>query len=514
MFARVVVLVAAIGAGAFGVWRGTWAAGGSDSSCYTLMADAFARGQLQPSTTLALAAPWPDAARTFAPGGFIPSPRQVDAASPICSPGFSLLLAPLRAIGGRDAVFLLTPVAGMLLVWFTYLLGRQIADASTGAGAAVVVATMPVFLFQVVQPMNDVMVAMLWTAVVSLAAHVGRMRVSGSTALPGVAAMGAVTGLALLIRPNLAGALIPVLLWVVATAARAGIAARATTVFLLSLAPFGAVIALLNWLLYGHALSFGYGSTTDLFSRAHVAANLRNYGMALLNTQLAFPLLGLAAPVILPRAQRQLGWLAVAITATLAVTYLLYTPYPEWWYLRFFLPVLPMLTVLALVVVKATTRRTSVMVMVVVLLATHAALSDATRQALDLRQLEGRFRTTADVVQERLPQNAAFVTVWESGTVKYHAGREALMWDSLDPSWLDRAVDWLTARGYEPYLILEDWEEPTFRQRFAAHSRFGNVDWPPRFDIDRRVRIFSPADRVRYLAGEALPTETVRTNRR
>ena len=35
--------------------RGTYAAGGSDSSCYALMADAFASGRLQPSSALAAA---------------------------------------------------------------------------------------------------------------------------------------------------------------------------------------------------------------------------------------------------------------------------------------------------------------------------------------------------------------------------------------------------------------------------------------------------------------------------
>ena len=44
-------VAAAVGAGAtVGVVRGTWAVGGSDSSCYALMADAFADGPLQPSS--------------------------------------------------------------------------------------------------------------------------------------------------------------------------------------------------------------------------------------------------------------------------------------------------------------------------------------------------------------------------------------------------------------------------------------------------------------------------------
>nr|MBA3268944.1 hypothetical protein [Acidobacteriota bacterium] len=116
MLARLVALGAAVAVCGIGVVHGTWAVGGSDSSCYALMADAFARGALQPTSTLATEAPWPGAPRTLAPGGFIPSPVRMDAASPICTPGFSLLLAPFRVAGGPDGIFWLTPLAGALLV--------------------------------------------------------------------------------------------------------------------------------------------------------------------------------------------------------------------------------------------------------------------------------------------------------------------------------------------------------------------------------------------------------------
>jgi hypothetical protein len=145
--ARLTVLAAAIAVMTIGIWRGTWAVGGSDSSCYALMAAAFAHGRLQP-TTYIIDAPWPEASLTFAPGGFVPSPVRADAASPICTPGFSLLLAPLYVIGGRDAIFLLTPVAGGLLVWLTFLLGRELAGPGAGVAAALVVAATPVLVFQ------------------------------------------------------------------------------------------------------------------------------------------------------------------------------------------------------------------------------------------------------------------------------------------------------------------------------------------------------------------------------
>ena len=70
MLARAVVLVAAVGGGAFGLLRGTWAVGGSDSSCYALMADAFAHGDvrsLRPRSRSRRRGPM--RSRTFAPGG-------------------------------------------------------------------------------------------------------------------------------------------------------------------------------------------------------------------------------------------------------------------------------------------------------------------------------------------------------------------------------------------------------------------------------------------------------------
>ena len=66
-------LVAVLGVAAYGIVKNTRAVGGSDSSCYGLMAAAFAEWQWQPTFDLAKEAPWPDAARTLAPAGFVPS---------------------------------------------------------------------------------------------------------------------------------------------------------------------------------------------------------------------------------------------------------------------------------------------------------------------------------------------------------------------------------------------------------------------------------------------------------
>ena len=174
-----------------GFVRGTYAAGGSDSSCYALMAEAFAAAKLQPTSDLAVQVPWPDASKTFTPGGFVPSQEDPSASSPICAPGFSLLLALFAAAGGLNTIFLVTPLAAGVLVWLAFVAARALAGPLAGASAALLVAASPIVLYQVVQPMNDVTTAALWMAVyVAL--------ISRRWAIAGVCC-----GVALLVRPNL-----------------------------------------------------------------------------------------------------------------------------------------------------------------------------------------------------------------------------------------------------------------------------------------------------------------------
>ena len=184
--AAVAVLVCSI------AWS-TRAAGGSDSSCYVLQAEAFAHGRV----TLADPLPGvlPDATPAmFAPTGFVPSRITPFAAVPICGPGLALAMAAAR-IAGRDAIFLLVPVFAALAVWLTFLLGRRLDDDLAGATAAVLLATSPIFLYQSVQPMSDVPAAALWLAALTATARGDRR----GQILGGVCA-----SLAVLMRPNLA----------------------------------------------------------------------------------------------------------------------------------------------------------------------------------------------------------------------------------------------------------------------------------------------------------------------
>ena len=490
-----IVAIVAMVLTTFGVVRGTWAVGGSDSSCYALMAQAMAAGELQPSSALAVEAPWPDASRTLAPGGFIPSPVRPDAASPICAPGMSVVMAPLAAVFGRDAIFWLVPLSGGLLVLSAAAIARRLAGAMAGAVAAILTATSPIVLYQVVQPMNDVLTAALWIAAFALV--IDRPSIAGFF-----------LGLAILVRPNLAPlALVITAVPFIQTGARP---MRSVALMFAAASPGIVVLLWLNYELYGSSLASGYGPGVQLFAVSNIGDNARNFGRAILQTQNIVPAIGLLAPVVFTNEKRRASVALLAAAAVVIVIYLLYRPYPEWWYLRFLIPALVMLLVLASAVaveIASRARMRGLIPLAVVVLALLGVRAAADRQALELQRLEARYRETAVVVADRLPPNAVLITVWQSGSVRFHANREAIMWDSLEPTWLDRAVMWLRSRGLHPYLLFERREEPEFRARFRDVSEFGALDWPPRIDLSRQVRIYDPADRARYLAGEKYPTE-------
>ena len=500
-----IALVAAVGVVAIGFRWGTYAAGGSDSSCYALMADAFASGRLQPTSALAAQAPWPDAARTFTPGGFLPSDTRPSASAPICAPGFSLLLAPLVAVGGREALFGLTPIAGGLLVVCTFLAGRALGGAAAGASAAALVAASPALLYQVVQPMNDVATSALWMA--AFAALVSRR-----WPLAGVSC-----GLALLVRPNLLPLALVAIVWLAIVGGRSAIVR-----FGAAASPFLALVLGLNAALYDGPLKTGYGQASQLFSASAVPVMAPRYLGWLVDTHTLFPFLALAAPFVAPHGRRADMWLAIALSVVTCVLYSSYTPFDDWSYLRFLLPAIALMLVLASsVLVRAIERvvprhgparagqciqfgATCAVTAAIVVFCLRAAED---RLVFDLRFLEQRFRSAGHVVRDVLPPGAVVLSVWDSGAVRFHGRKEALSWESLDPAWLDRALLWLEERGHRPYVLVESWEEPGFRARFGAHSNVGKLDWPPKYEIDRLVRIYDPRDRAIYESGRRVATE-------
>jgi hypothetical protein len=309
--------------------------------------------------------------------------------------------------------------------------------------------------------------------------------------------MGALTGLAILVRPNLAP-LVPVV-FALAPNAR----------FVAATVPGVLITAMLNWALYGHPARLGYGSGEDLFSMQHVAANVAQYSRAWIDIQTPFALLALTAPVVVSRDRRVFAWVALAMAFATIAIYLLYQSFPEWWYLRFLLPAIAITTTLAAAVLVALMKRPMLIATAAIALAVFGGYTARERLAFDLQRLEARFRQAGVYVRDKLPANAIFFSVFDSGSIRFHGEREVVLWDALDPAWLDRAIEWSRSHGREPFFVLEFFEEESFRNRFASQSPVGQLDWPPRAEIRRQIKIYAPSDRDAYRSGKAVATDYV-----
>jgi hypothetical protein len=491
----------------------SWVAGGSDSYCYVHQAERWSaamlqvvRGQspaLQVPEPLALEAPWPDATRSFAPAGHVPSSTVAGAVVPICSAGLSIVMAPLLAAGGPRATFLLLPIFGGLLVLATYRVGSRFGW-HVGMASAILAAASPIFLYQLVQPMSDVPAAALWMLAVAAATGTGRWH----AALGGAASSGAI-----LMRPNLLPLGIVVGLFLLCRPERTWRQrVRSAVAYAIGCIPGCVVVALVNNTFYGSPLASGYGSLSALFAFQHVASNLRRYLLWLWQTQTPLVAAAVLAPWLLP------GGLVSLLIAMILVNLALYAPYivfEDWSFLRFLLPTLPLISILVVAVcdavlgrIHASPRRA--LVIAIALVWSVLAIREAeARSAFELQRLESRFERAGLAVGRRLPPQAIVITSWESGSVRFYGRRHTLVWDQLPADWLDRSLDYLRSRGYQPYLLLERWEEPLFRDRFAP-SATAALDWPPAMEVSAQVRIYNPDDRARYLQGTAVPTEYVR----
>jgi hypothetical protein len=281
--------------------------------------------------------------------------------------------------------------------------------------------------------------------------------------------------------------------------------------------PFVAAVAAFQNAMYGGPLKSGYGDLGSLFSAAHVFPNLQRYPVWLVRTETPFILLALAGPLVLRGHARRAAWWLLAFAAATFACYIPYEIFDAWWYLRFVLPAFPPLLILSSAVVLAAVARAPVPVRPLAIGGVTAALvafhltAAANGSAFRMRDFERRFRDGGEYVAQHLPPNAAVVTVWQSGSVRFYSGRLTVLWNSIEPEWLDRSLEFLRTQGYQPYFLFERNEEQAFRRTFEGHSPLGSLDWPPLADINRQVRIYDPADLERYKRGDRVETHRVWT---
>jgi hypothetical protein len=339
-------------------------------------------------------------------------------------------------------------------------------------------------------PMSDVPVAAGWTLVALLALKKPR---------PAALAAGLVAGATLMIRPNLVLlAMVPVITWLITWRDR-----RAEIIsFALGLAPAIVAIAALNTYLYGSPLTSGYGTLGDIYSWSSVWPNLTRYSLWLAQTQtpiVALAIIPLAMPGVFPPDTRTNARLCLASLLGLTLlSYIFYSPFDSWTYLRFLLPAYPATFVLMAMGIRficgklLMPLRPAAAMLICIVCLVSAFMFTRDQFVFAARRFQQRYIQAAEYVAELTPATAVIVCAEHSGSLRYYAHRITLRYDLLSADKLDSALEELRAKGYRPYIVLDDWEEREFRKRFALKNDAGRLDWNPILTVktNPEVRIY------------------------
>jgi len=501
--ALAIAIVLAAAAAGTGVAFGTYSASAADGAGYVSQADLIARGQIAFHEPLIRRATWPEAAWTFAPLGYRPG-REIDEIVPTYPPGLPLVMLVASAVAGDAGPFLVAPLCGALCVLLTYLLGARVHSRTSGIVAAALLATSPIWLFQIVQPMSDVPAAALWTLGLLAAT-------SGGAVVAGLASSAAI-----LMRPNLfllAASVFLVLVRFLRDSSPSR-TLRAHTRRLIAFAAAAAIgplsIAAVQWRLYGNPLLSGHGTIRDLFAISNIPENVRDYAVRMGIGETPALAVAMCALGVLMVARRRASEpapplsnarrLLLVVLVPLLICYLPYGVFPDWSYLRFLMPAFPAafiavgaLATNAALRLPAAVRGPLVVVLLVACCSVDVLIARQ-HAAFDMYRYESRYRTAGRYLAAVLPRDAVIVTSQESASAHYYTRLPILRWDFL--SNLDEAVRTLIADGKHPVLLVEDWEEPVLRARFPG-STLAQLDWNARalFGTTTRVRVLDPADR-------------------
>ena len=487
--ANAFALLLAVAALSAGLRYGAMVAGGADSYGYISQAGYWQRGSVVVQEDVIRPSPWPGAPLTWAPLGYRPSPNRPDAIVPLYAPGLPLLMALFQFAAGFCGAFLVVPLCGALTIALTYELGRRVfGRPGIALWGAALVATSPVFLYQLMNAMSDVPVTAAWTLALVL-----------TTARRPLAA-GLAMSMAIAIRPNLAPLAVLLFVW---TAWSAGW--RPSFAFAIGTAVSVIGIGVFNARVYESALTSGYGTTGDLYSLHYFSTNVRQFAAWIADVET--PLVALAGlffvapallpPAVIPRPRLLLGGTIVVVL----LSYLFYQPFDAWWYLRFLLPMWPVMMLLTAAALETIANRwlrpayPFAIAAMVGFFAWHGLSVAGHRSAFELGRGERRYVDVARFVAGHTDPNAVILSVQHSGSLRLYADRLTLRYDALDPLWLDRVVAYLQSIGRRPYYVLDGAEVAAFKVRFGDANRMGTLDWPPMATFGGTIAIYDPIDR-------------------
>ena len=184
------------------------------------------------------------------------------------------------------------------------------------------------------------------------------------------------------------------------------------------------------------------------------------------------------------------------------LSYLFYRPFDVWWYLRFLLPMWPVMMLLTAAALRERWRADGCRAACPSRWPPWWRSSRGTACAppsIAARSISARANaaTSTSRASSRATPNpdAVILSVQHSGSLRLYAERLTLRYDALDPLWLDRTVAYLQSIGRRPYYVLDGDEVDAFRRRFGAANRLGALDWPPMATLGGDRRVYDPIDR-------------------
>jgi hypothetical protein len=451
-------------------------AGGADSSGYLNSARLLGEGAFStPVLRPAAAGIETLETKAFIPPGFAP----IDATRmvPTYPVGLPLLflcaekILPVPLAVG--AVNLAHMLAGLLLIRALARLAGL--PKSWGWIAAGWLALCPVYLFMGLQPMSDV-AALVWVT----AAVVCAWQSESDRRWAWVA--GFATALAIMIRPTNLLVFVPVVLCL-------GLSWQRLVRWIAGGIPGALALAWYNTHAYGHPFRTGYGDPRGLFSSEWIGITLTHYAEWLPKLLTPFVALALALPFLrsVPGRTRLMLTSWALVYLGLYATY--YCTHETWWYLRFVLPAMPALIVMALLAFRTllTSRH-----------APETAAADGHRRhwrwffpaaalgwlvslglhldAFDSWRGNQRYRDAAQWLETHSPRDAVVVSDQHSGALLFYTRRGSVHPDNSRDA--DVIASAAARAGLPVYAIVHPFEQKILRW-FPGHwqplTAFDNI---------------------------------------
>ena len=137
-------------------------------------------------------------------------------------------------------------------------------------------------------------------------------------------------------------------------------------------------------------------------------------------------------------------------------SYVFYQPFDTWWYLRFLLPIWPVLMLLMAISMQAISNRlpkpASQLLMATAMLSLvgHGLYIAEHRSVFELGRQTRSYIDVARFVRVHTEPDAVILSMQHGGALLMSSGRLTLRYDNLDPLWLDRALLHLQSTGHKP----------------------------------------------------------------